>query len=344
LILADKRIKLKCDYRQSSIQTAEHPVMKKSLKAIVPLIFTLISVSIFAQTEPDLVRSLTGKIAGVNIQGGGGAPGQSTKINIRGYSSMMKNTQPLFVVDGIPFDNSVRSTSSYSQNTIFSNRAFDIDPNNIKSVTVLKGASAALYGSRASNGVILITTKHIRATKKNPKNPVKVNKFNLSSNSPSLINQFMILDNKRMPAKDGYQMVTEWISITCNSPKKIIKENVENKYISIQGIGPSANCFKSLEVSSCMDIRYSISLEFKKNKLKFELEKLEVYYTPGEITGLSGWTTYNPKLEHMFKKDGKPFMIRIASAESTMTHLNGIANNLRAYLENSLATESITED
>ena len=94
------------------------------------------------------------------MQGGGGAPGKSTKINIRGYSSMTGNTQPLFVVDGVPFDNSVQSSDDYSQNTVFSNRAFDIDPNNIETVTVLKGASAAaLYGSMASNGVILITTK-----------------------------------------------------------------------------------------------------------------------------------------------------------------------------------------
>ena len=90
--------------------------MKNSLKALTLLFFTLISASSFAQTEPDLIRSLTGKIAGVNIQGGGGAPGQSTKINIRGYSSMMKNTQPLFVVDGVPFDNSVQSTTSYDEN------------------------------------------------------------------------------------------------------------------------------------------------------------------------------------------------------------------------------------
>ena len=91
------------------------------------------------RAESDPIRALSGKVAGVNITGAGGAPGQSTKINIRGFSSLTGNTQPLFVVDGIPFDNSV---NSFGQTTQFSNRAFDIDPNNIESVSVLKGAAA----------------------------------------------------------------------------------------------------------------------------------------------------------------------------------------------------------
>jgi TonB-linked SusC/RagA family outer membrane protein len=114
------------------------------------------------RSEPDPLRALSGKMPGVNITGGGGAPGQATKINIRGFNSLTGSTQPLFVVDGIPFDNSVNAGGSggFASNTGASNRAYDIDPNNIESVSVLKGAAAAaLYGSRAVNGVILITTK-----------------------------------------------------------------------------------------------------------------------------------------------------------------------------------------
>lgn len=112
------------------------------------------------RAEVDPVRALAGKVAGVNIQGAGGSPGMSTKINIRGQASLTGNTQPLFVVDGIPFDNSVRASTGASGGTQYSNRGFDIDPNNIESISVLKGAAAAaLYGSRAANGVIVITTK-----------------------------------------------------------------------------------------------------------------------------------------------------------------------------------------
>ncbi|MCH7410157.1 SusC/RagA family TonB-linked outer membrane protein [Belliella sp. DSM 111904] len=124
---------------------------------------TLDSDKLSQRNEPDPVRALTGKMAGVNIQGGGGVAGGSTNISIRGNSSLGNNNQPLFVVDGVPFDNSTfesggtRQTQS-SQST--SSRAFDIDPNNIENLTVLKGAAAsALYGSRAANGAIIITTK-----------------------------------------------------------------------------------------------------------------------------------------------------------------------------------------
>ena len=112
------------------------------------------------RSEPDPLRALSGKVPGVNITAGNGAPGAGTRITIRGNNSFTGNNQPLFVVDGIPFDNSVNSTQGYNQSTVTSNRAYDIDPNNIESMTVLKGAAAsALYGSRAANGVIVITTK-----------------------------------------------------------------------------------------------------------------------------------------------------------------------------------------
>lgn len=111
------------------------------------------------KAEADIMRSISAKTPGVVIQGGGGAPGQATKINIRGNASMTGSTQPLFVVDGVPFDNSSNGTN-FAANTAYSSGAYDIDPNNVESMTVLKGAAAAaLYGSRATNGVVLITTK-----------------------------------------------------------------------------------------------------------------------------------------------------------------------------------------
>ena len=93
--------------------------VEREKKALGYSVSSLDASQITKRSEPDAIRSLTGKIAGVNVQGGGGAPGQSTKINIRGYSSMTGNTQPLFVVDGVPFDNSVQSSDDYSQNTVF---------------------------------------------------------------------------------------------------------------------------------------------------------------------------------------------------------------------------------
>lgn len=122
---------------------------------------TLQSDKIAEKSEPDPVRALTGKVAGVNVQSSGGAAGGATNITIRGNSSLGNNNQPLFVVDGVPFDNSsFGSTDGTVGGQTTTNRAFDIDPNNIQTMTVLKGAAAsALYGSRAANGAIIITTK-----------------------------------------------------------------------------------------------------------------------------------------------------------------------------------------
>ena len=95
---------------------------------------------------------LNGKVAGVTINTGGGAPGSGAEIRIRGGSSLLASNDPLIVIDGLPISNSgnTGSTSILSA----------INPNDIDSFTVLKDASAtAIYGSRASNGVILITTK-----------------------------------------------------------------------------------------------------------------------------------------------------------------------------------------
>lgn len=113
------------------------------------------------KVETDVMRALSGRIAGVHVASSGGAAGSSSSITIRGNSSALGNNQPLFVVDGIPYDNSSLATQNNNiHGSTYSNRAIDIDPNDIESITVLKsGASAALYGSRAANGVIVITTK-----------------------------------------------------------------------------------------------------------------------------------------------------------------------------------------
>ncbi|MEP2276951.1 MAG: SusC/RagA family TonB-linked outer membrane protein [Reichenbachiella sp.] len=112
--------------------------------------------------EENFIRSLSGKIAGVNVRAAS-TMGGGTNILIRGNSSLSGNNQPLFVVDGVPVNNSSYNSSSQLSGGggyDFGNSASDINPDDIESVSVLKGGSASvLYGSRAANGVILITTK-----------------------------------------------------------------------------------------------------------------------------------------------------------------------------------------
>ena len=113
--------------------------------------------------ETNVVNSLQGRVSGVQINGNQGGLGGSSRILIRGANSVAGQNQPLFVVDGVPLDNSNFNTTDQQRGGSgydYGNAAQDIDPNTIESVSVLKGASAAaLYGNRAANGVIIITTK-----------------------------------------------------------------------------------------------------------------------------------------------------------------------------------------
>lgn len=119
--------------------------------------------------QDNVVNALAGKVAGVQISNSSGMAGSSSRITIRGNVSLLQDNQPLFVVDGVPIDNSepggIDVFSQGANNTALnqgstSNRAIDIDPSIIETISVLKGGAAtALYGASAARGAILITTK-----------------------------------------------------------------------------------------------------------------------------------------------------------------------------------------
>lgn len=109
----------------------------------------------------DFVSALNSKVAGLDIRTGN-TMGGSTNVVLRGYKSITGNNQALFVIDGVPAANQTLTSSSTAQGREgydYGSSAADINPSDIESITVLKGAAAALYGSRGANGVIIITTK-----------------------------------------------------------------------------------------------------------------------------------------------------------------------------------------
>jgi len=133
--------------------------IEKSAKAVTYSVSTVDGENAAQKSEPDVLRALQGKIAGVSIEGSSAVAGSATRIVIRGASSFKGNNQPLFIVDGVPYSND-QVSGDISSGTVGQSPISTIDPNNIKSMQVLKGAAAAaLYGSRAANGVVVITTK-----------------------------------------------------------------------------------------------------------------------------------------------------------------------------------------
>jgi TonB-linked SusC/RagA family outer membrane protein len=131
-----------------------------------------------AETQREnFINSLQGRVAGLTVTPTTGAAGASSGIVLRGYNTISGTNQPLFVVDGIILDNSTLNTNSQggagiglvsdlpNRNNDYTNRSADINPNDIENITVLKGPEAtALYGSQASNGAIIITTKKAKNT------------------------------------------------------------------------------------------------------------------------------------------------------------------------------------
>lgn len=110
--------------------------------------------------QMSVTGALSGKVAGVQINQFGGTVGASSRISVRGNSSLSNDQQPLIVVDGVPISNDTQRSGDNTYNGVdYGSGLNDINPEDIESMTVLKGGSAALYGMRAGNGVILITTK-----------------------------------------------------------------------------------------------------------------------------------------------------------------------------------------
>jgi len=183
----------------------------------------------------NIVNSLSGKIAGVQVSNSGSQVGASSRIIIRGNASFSGN-QPLFVVDGIPIDNS-SSNLGGAGGLDYGNSAADIDPENIASLTVLKGANAAaLYGNRATHGVILIETKKGKNAGQG---------LGVEINSSVVFDQpafFMNFQNEYGIGQRGgeydYQMYTE------NNPGANLSYNEyakQNSYNYVDGIGGGVN-------------------------------------------------------------------------------------------------------
>lgn len=165
----------KADIEMASGNTALDEVVvtalgiKKDKKSLGYSVDELSSDELMKNKTANAISSLSGKIAGVNITQSSGAAGAGAQIILRGGTSGSENrdNQPLFVVDGVIYDNSstVVGNSAFdgsmASSTTTSNRVMDINPEDIENMSVLKGpAASALYGSRAANGVVLITTKH----------------------------------------------------------------------------------------------------------------------------------------------------------------------------------------
>ena len=184
-----------------------------------------------------LASAIQGKLTGVEIRQSSGAPGASAQIIIRGARSFDGNNQPLYVIDGMPINTSADfDTGSSVTGANYADRSIDINPEDIESINVLKGqAASALYGIRASNGVIVITTK--RGSKNNMNRPTVTISTNLSAQrvSRKFEHQTVYAQGDRIDAYNPSSSST-WgpkISDLVNDPT--YGGNVDNAYTAQYG-------------------------------------------------------------------------------------------------------------
>ncbi len=150
-------IKLDADTRQLAEVVVTAFGIEREKKALGYTVQEVKGSALTESRSTNVANALSGKIAGVRVQSNGG-PGSGSTIQIRGSSSVSGNNQPLIVIDGVPMEQTANKT--------WGGGISEINPDNIKEMSVLKGPNAAaLYGSRAANGVILITTKNGQGTK-----------------------------------------------------------------------------------------------------------------------------------------------------------------------------------
>ena len=183
--------------------------IKKDKKALGYAVTSVGGDQVENRTEGDVSRILAGKAAGVQVTAGAGTSGSATNVTIRGLSSFSGSNQALFVVDGIPFSNDTNSgvnggSGNFVDGSTQGSRSLDLDPNNIESIEILKGLSAAtLYGTQGRNGVILITTKS-GANKTGPK------KTEVTVNQSFFANQIASLPDYQNSFGNGFDQSFGW--------------------------------------------------------------------------------------------------------------------------------------
>lgn len=285
---------------ESAEQLAEVVVtslgIKKEKRALGYGVTTVTEELITKRPEADVSRILQGKVPGVNITSTSGVSGTGTNIIIRGYSSITGSNQPLFVVDGVPFNSATNAQSGFAAGGVTaSSRMLDLDPNNIESVSVLKGLSATvLYGDQGRNGVILITTKSGSPLKKKAEISVQQSYFQ---------NRIASLPDYQNNYGGGFQQLTpeSWFFSNWGADFRVVKEVPHP--VGLSSVANIRNAFPQFAVDP--NLPWGPSTQALRNNIvRYPNRAYEtigesffrtgqVHNTSLQINGTSGTTGYN---------------------------------------------------
>ncbi len=264
--------------------------IKKETKALGYAVQKVAGSEIVKVKEPNLINSLNGKIAGVNVTNSGGGPGSSSQIIIRGGTSLTGDNQPLFVVDGIPVDNTAVSGDSgngglSATSTYSGNRGMDLNSDDIESISVLKGpAAAALYGLKAAAGAIIITTKKGKSGEPTVSISSKM-KMDVANKLP----EYQKMYGQGDDGESGDDTYTSWGAAVSDGTKTY--ENLEDFFkaawsydvnASISGGNDNANYYMSMHRLDQNGI--VPTTEYTTNSFRFNGEQHKGWFTVGMNT------------------------------------------------------------
>lgn len=190
---------------------------------------------------------------------------------------------------------------------------------------------------------ILFVAIFLYFNQSNAQEPTKVNSFKLTEETPFLINQFVVIEKDSMSVQEGYKTVLEWINIVYNTPKEVIKAQLENDYVRIEGSKSNSPCIKSLGIPSCWDTKYSLTFEFKENKVKLQLTRLQIYTSPNQYTS-GGWGEAIPHFKSLTKKNGKPAKTMVQMYEGFETTIEDLHRDFEVYLKNPIKEQTAKSD
>ena len=289
------------------VVTAQGIVREK--KALGYAVTTVNSNLINSRPEADVSRILQGKAPGVNITSTGGISGSGTNITIRGYKSATGSNQPLFVVDGVPFNSGTNGQAGFTEGgQTTSSRMLDIDPNNIESVSVLKGLSATvLYGDQGRNGVILITTKTGGGKRKNAE---------VSLNQSYFQNTIASLPDYQNNYGGGFQQLTPVSWFYSNWGANFQDVTTVKMPIALSGVAKIRNAFPEFAIDptkawgtssqAAIDNVIDIPNVAHENIGSSFFRKGQVFNTSVQISGSSDKSGYNASVGYQNEQGFTP--------------------------------------
>ena len=167
-------------------------------------------------------------------------------------------------------------------------------------------------------------------------------RFTLSEEKPVFPPQFIVLKMDSLSIEDGYKRTLEWINMNYNTPSEVIKSQIENKYIRIQGISKNGFTFVNMGMTFYKDIRYTIEFKFKENKVRYDVLDYDVWNDGTQYTS-AGWSPYPIKYSKLYKKNGKIKKGYAKGVQTIIGCFNDIADGLDLYLRKPI-TEIINDD